>query len=386
MDFIVSLFSEEQKKLWKSVQGICSGELKELEKKAGETDRVDRNILKLLAEKKLLGYTVPGKYGSGPDVMSLVNFCMIREELAKRSQNAELIFTMQGLGAGPITAAGNEKQKQAYLPSVSSGEKVFSFALTEPGSGSDAAGITTRAELKGGEYFLNGEKTFISMAPDADVYSVFAKTDPGKGVKGITAFIVEKGFEGFSPGRRLGLVAAHPIGSLQFNNCRVPVENRLGEEGGGFKIAMQTLDFFRTAVGACAVGFAQAAFEDALAYAKKREAFGQPISGFQLIQAKLADMATKISAARLLVYRAAFLKDQGSARITKESAMAKYYATEIAQEVIDAAVQIHGGNGVSKGYLVERLYREIRMLRIYEGTSEILQTVIANQLLKELPS
>jgi acyl-CoA dehydrogenase len=383
MDFIVSLLSEEQKKLWKSVRDICEGELKELEKKAGETDRVDRDILKLLAGKKILGYAVPGKYGTGPEKMSLVSFCLIREELAKRCQNAELIFTMQGLGAGPITTAGNEKQKQSYLPLVSSGERVFSFALTEPGGGSDAAGIMTRAERKGGDYMLNGEKTFISMAPEADVYTVFAKTDPGKGVKGISAFIVEKGFEGFIPGKRLGLVAAHPIGSIQFSNCRVPAENRLGEEGEGFKIAMQTLDFFRTAVGACAVGFAQSAFEDALNYAKKREAFGQTISNFQLVQAKLADMATKISAARLLVYRAAFLKDGGRPRITKESAMAKYFATEAAQEVIDKAVQIHGGYGLSKGCLVERLYREIRMLRIYEGTSEILQTVIAAQLLKE---
>jgi acyl-CoA dehydrogenase len=383
MEFLLSLLSKEQIKLRESLLELCGGELFDLEKKAGETDRIDGNILKLLAEKKILGYTVPGKYGSGPETMSLVSFCLIREELAKRCQNAELIFTMQGLGAGPITAAGTDKQKQAYLPLAASGKKIFSFALTEPGGGSDAAGIVTRAERKGGEYILNGEKTFISMAPDADIYTVFAKTDPDKGVKGISAFIVEKGSPGFTPGKRLPLVAAHPTGSLLFTDCKIPAENRLGEEGEGFKIAMQTLDFFRTAVGACAVGFAQAAFEDALAYAKKRVAFGQPISGFQLVQAKLADMATKISAARLLVFRAAFLKDQGRARITKESAMAKFFATEAAQQVIDNAVQIHGGYGISKGYLVERLYREIRMLRIYEGTSEILQTVIAGQLLKE---
>ncbi len=354
-----------------------------MEKRAGETDIVDRDILKLLAEEKLLGYTVPGQYGSGPDPMSLVSFCLIREELAKRCLNAELIFTMQGLGAGPIVAAGNDEQKEKYLPRVSSGEKIITFALTEPSGGSDAAAIVTEARREGDEYVLNGHKTFISMAPDADVYTVFAKTDPGKGVKGISAFIVEKEFAGFSPGKRLGLVAAHPIGSLYFNDCRVPAANLLGEENRGFKIAMQTLDFFRTTVAACAVGFAQAAFEEALTYAKSREAFGQPISGFQLIQGKLADMATRISAARLLVYQSAFLKDQGKPRITRESAMAKLYATEIAQGVIDEAVQIHGGYGVSKGYLVERLYREIRMLRIYEGASEIQRVVIANQLLKE---
>lgn len=383
MEFILSLLSEEQKKLRESVIAICSGKLKELEKRAGETDIVDRDILKLLSKEKLLGYTVPGQYGSGPDPMSLVSFCLIREELAKRCLNAELIFTMQGLGAGPIVAAGNADQKKKYLPMVSSGEKIITFALTEPSGGSDAAAILTEARREGDAYVLNGHKTFISMAPDADVYTVFAKTDPAKGVKGISAFIVEKEFAGFSPGKRLGLVAAHPIGSLYFNDCRVPAANLLGEENKGFKIAMQTLDFFRTTVAACAVGFAQAAFEEALAYAKSRVAFGQPISGFQLIQGKLADMATRISAARLLVYQSAFLRDGGKPRITTESAMAKLYATEIAQGVIDEAVQIHGGYGVSKGYLVERLYREIRMLRIYEGASEIQRVVIANQLLKE---
>ncbi len=383
MEFILSLFSEEQKKLRKDVIEICKGELKELEKKVGETDRVDRGIVKLLADKKLLGYTVPGKYGSGPDSRSLVSFCIIREELATRCLNAELIFTMQGLGSGPIVAAGTDDQKQNYLPMVSSGEKVITFALTEPSGGSDAAAIMTTAEQRGDEYLLNGTKTFITMAPDADVYTVFAKTDPEKGVKGISAFIVEKGFEGFFAGERLPLMAAHPIGTLHFKDCRVPAANLLGEEGKGFKVAMQTLDFFRTTVASCAVGFAQAAFEEALAYSKKRKVFNQTISQFQLVQGKLADMATKISAARLLVYQSAFLKDQGAQRITLPSSMAKLYATEIAQEVIDEAVQIHGGYGVSKGYLVERLYREIRMLRIYEGASEIQRVVIANQLLRD---
>ncbi|MBW2060330.1 MAG: acyl-CoA dehydrogenase family protein [Deltaproteobacteria bacterium] len=382
MEFILSLLSQEQRMLRESVIKICQGKLKELEEKIGETNIVSREILKFLADQGLLGLTVPGRYGGGPENMSLVSFCLVREELARTCLNAELIFTMQGLGAGPIVVAGSETQKEAYLPPVASGESVITFALTEPSGGSDVAAILTRAERKGDEYILNGSKTFISMAPDADVYTVFAKTDPDKGTKGVTAFIVEKGFEGFTPGARLDLVAAHPIGSLYFEDCRVPAANRLGEEGAGFKIAMQTLDFFRTTVGVCAVGFAQAAFDEALAYARQREAFGQPLSQFQLIQGKLADMATKISAARLLIYRAAFLKDRGKERITKESAMAKLYATEIAQEVIDEAVQIHGGYGVSRGYVVERLYREIRMLRIYEGASEIQRIIIANQLLR----
>ena len=382
MEFILSLISDEQKMLRDSVVKMCQGRLKELDDAVGETNVVNQEILQYLADQGLLGLTVPGAYGPGPEKMSLVSFCLVREELARTCPNAELIFTMQGLGAGPIVVAGNEEQKQAYLPRVSSGQSINTFALTEPSGGSDAAAILTRAERKGDEYILNGSKTFISMAPDADVYTVFVQTDPEKGTRGITGFIVEKGYEGFKPGERLDLMAAHPIGSLYFDDCRVPAANRLGEEGQGFKIAMQTLDFFRPTVGICAVGFAQAALDEALSYAKQRVAFGQPISQFQMIQAKLADMATKIEAARLLVYQAAFLKDRGKERITKEAAMAKLYATEIAHQVIDQAVQIHGGYGVCKGFAVEKLYREIRALRIYEGTSEIQHVVIANQLLR----
>jgi len=383
MEFVLSLISEEQKVLRDTVVKLCRGKLRELEEKAGETNVVNREITRFLADQGLLALTVPGKYGNGPEKMSLVSFCLVREELARTCPNAELIFTMQGLGAGPIVVGGNEEQKQKYLPLVASGKSIITFALTEPSGGTDAAAILSRAERQGDHYVLKGSKTFISMAPDADVYSVFVKTDPGKASKGITGFIVEKGFPGFVPGERLDLVAAHPIGSIYFENCVVPAANRLGEEGEGFKIAMQTLDFFRTTVGACAVGLAQAALEEALKYAKTREAFGQPISKFQLIQAKLAEMAVKISAARLLVFQSAFLRDRGKRSITKESSMAKLYATEIAQQVIDQAVQIHGGYGVSKGCLVEKLYREIRSLRIYEGTSEIQHLVIANQLLRE---
>lgn len=383
MEFVLSLITEEQKMLRDTVIKLCKGKLKELEEKAGETNVVNREILKFLADQGLLSLTVPGKYGSGPPNMSLVSFCLVREELARTCPNAELIFTMQGLGAGPIVVAGNETQKEKFLPAVASGHKVITFALTEPSGGSDVASILTRAERKGDSYLLNGSKTFISMAPDAEVYAVFAKTDPAKGSKGITGFIVEKGFPGFVPGERLDLIAAHPIGSLYFEDCLVPAANRLGEEGEGFKIAMQTLDFFRTTVGACAVGYAQAALEESLRYAKTRSAFGQTIGRFQLVQAKLADMATKISAARLMVFRSAFLRDRGKKSVSQESAMAKLYATETAHQVIDQAVQIFGGYGVCKGYLVEKLYREIRALRIYEGTSEIQHLVIANQLLKE---
>jgi len=382
MEFILSLLTDEQRMLRETVLGLCQGPLKELDDKVGETNVVNREILKFLADQGLLGLVVPGAYGPGPATMSLVSFCLVREELARTCPNAELIFTMQGLGAGPIVVAGTEAQKEKYLPKVASGETINTFALTEPSGGSDAAAIITRAVKKGDTYVLNGSKTFISMAPDADVYTVFAKTDPDKGTRGISCFIVEKGFPGFQPGERLDLVAPHPIGSLYFDDCEVPAENLVGAEGEGFKVAMQTLDFFRPTVAVCAVGMAQAAMDEAVAYAKQREAFGQKISEFQMIQAKLAAMAVKISAARLLIYQAAFLKDGGKPRISKEAAMAKLYATEIAQEVIDQAVQIHGGYGVCKGYLVEKLYREIRALRIYEGTSEIQHIVIASQLLR----
>jgi acyl-CoA dehydrogenase len=316
--------------------------------------------------------------------MSLVAFCLVRETLARYCPNAELIFTMQGLGAGPISFFGTEDQRRRYLPRVASGELVAAFALTEPHTGSDPAALKVTAARDGDAYVLNGTKTFISMAPDADLYTVFAKTDPNGGNRGISCFIVEKGTPGFDPGRRLSLLAPHPIGEPVFTNCRVPAENRVGDENAGFKVAMGSLDFFRTTVGACAVGFAQRALDESVHYARERKAFGKSISEFQLVQMKLAGMATDLAAARLLVYRAALTRDSGrKPRVTLESAQAKLYATEAAQRIIDEAVQIHGGYGVMKGFEVERLYREIRALRIYEGTSEIQHLVIASQLLRD---
>lgn len=382
MPFINSLLNDEQKELLNLVKKISREKLGDLEEQVGEVDYVNREIACFLGEQGLLGLAVPGEYGSGFNERSLVKFCLVREELAKKCLNAELIFTMQGLGAGPLVVAGSDDQKARYFPGVSTGESIITFALTEASGGSDVANLLTTAEPDGDGYVLNGSKTFISMAPDADVYVVFAKTDKTKGSKGVSAFIVEKDFEGFIPGARLELVAAHPIGTIYLDNCRVPAANLIGRENEGFKIAMRTLDFFRTTVGACAVGYAQAALEAAIDYAKQREAFGATISKFQLIQSKLAKMATQVNAARLLVYQAAFLHDEEKKSVTLESSMAKLFATEISQRVIDQAVQIHGANGVSKGFLVEKLYREIRALRIYEGTSEIQQLVIANNLLK----
>jgi len=316
--------------------------------------------------------------------MSLVSFCLVRETLARRSPNAELIFTMQGLGAGPISFFGSDDQRQRWLPAVAAGERVMAFALTEPHTGSDPAAIATTATREGEEDVLNGAKTLISMAPDADTYCVFAKTDPAAGSRGISCFVVEKGTQGFDPGRRMSMLAPHPIGEPAFRGCRVPAANRIGRENEGFKIAMGSLDFFRPTVGAAAVGLAQRALDESLAYAATRQAFGRPIAEHQAVQLKLAAMATELEAARLLVYRAALMRDgRMKPRLTLESAQAKLFATEAAQRIIDQAVQIHGGAGVTKGVEVERLYRAVRALRIYEGTSEVQHLVIARQLMDD---
>ncbi len=380
MDF---LLNEEQKKLKQEVIDLCEKKLKPLEEKVGETNVVSREISSALAQAGLFKLLVPLEFGNTTKMPSLISVCLVREQLARSSPNAELIFVMQGLGSYPIVLAGNEEQKTKYCPLIASGKKLFTFALTEPNAGSDVAAIETVAIPDGDHYSVTGQKMFISIAPDADIYTVMVKTDKEKGAKGISALIVEKGYSGFDPGKRLDLVAAHPIGAPVFKNCKVPKANLIGELNGGFKLALQNLDFFRSTVAAGAVGLAQAALDEAIHYAKNRVQFGKPIAEFQAIQMKIAEMATELEAARSLVYRAGYLKDHGQERITMESSMAKLYATEAAQRIIDQALQIHGGYGVVKGYLVEKLYREIRSMRVYEGTSEIQHLVIANMLLRK---
>jgi acyl-CoA dehydrogenase len=391
MEFVLSLVTEEQRRLHAAVEALCGGHLGALEEASGETDVLDRDLLQGLAASGLLDWTVPGTYGthahalSAPEQMSLVSFCLIRETLARRCPNAELVFTMQGLGAGPISFFGSGEQRARFLPGVAAGTRAAAFALTEPNTGSDVAAIETTATRDGDDYVLNGVKTFITMAPDADLYTVFARTSPAGGSEGLGCFVVEKGMPGFDPGRRLALLAAHPIGEPTLTDCRVPAGNRIGDESAGFRIAMGTLDFFRTTVGAGAVGSAQRALDAALEHARRRHAFGRPIGNFQAVQIKLAAMATELAAARLLVYRAALTRDSGTrTRVTLESAQAKLFATEAAQRIIDQAVQIHGGSGVVRGAIVERLYRDIRAMRIYEGTSEIQHLVIARELLGRL--
>jgi acyl-CoA dehydrogenase len=305
-----------------------------------------------------------------------------REVLAYHSGLADFAFAMQGLGSASITLFGNDAQKQAHIADVVAGKRIAAFAISEPDGGSDVAAMTTTARRDGDVYILNGVKTWISNAGIAGHYVVFARTGEAPGARGLSAFIVLSNAPGLTVSERIDVIAPHPLGTLTFKDCRIPATNLLGAPGDGFKIAMATLDVFRATVGAAALGFARRALDEAVARAKSRQAFGQPIADFQLIQDKIADMAVKIDAAALLIYRAAWVKDVQGARVTREAAMAKLYATEAAQEVIDAAVQIFGGAGVVSGAVVERLYREIRALRIYEGTSEIQKLVIAGQLLK----
>lgn len=307
--------------------------------------------------------------------------CIAREKLAYRDGLADFAFAMQGLGSAPISLFGTSDQKQRFLPGVLSGETISAFALSERDAGSDVAATATTARRDGDGYVLDGEKTWISNAGIARMYIVFARTGE-QGSKGLSAFIVPSDAAGLSVSERIETMAPHPLGTLDFQACRVPVSQRIGNEGDGFKIAMATLDVFRATVGAAAIGFARRALDEAVALVKQRRVFGQPLSAMQLTQAKIAQMATEIDASALLVYRAAYAKDMGAARVTKEAAMAKWFATEAASRTIDAAVQLFGGRGVTRGEVVEHLYRDVRALRIYEGASEIQQIVIARSVLE----
>jgi alkylation response protein AidB-like acyl-CoA dehydrogenase len=290
---------------------------------------------------------------------------------------------MQGLGSGAISLFGTPAQQEAWLPRVANGDAIAAFALSEPQAGSDVAAMECAARLDGDYYVLDGEKTWISNGGIADFYVVFARTgEAGRGSKGISAFIVEAGTPGLEIAERIEVIAPHPLARLRFDGCRVPLANRIGEEGQGFKVAMATLDVFRTSVAAASLGFARRALDEGLRRARERAMFGKTLADFQLTQAKLAQMATGIDAAALLTYRAAWMRDQGK-KVTKEAAMAKLTATETAQQVIDAAVQLFGGQGVVSGETVETLYREIRALRIYEGASEVQLLIIARELLAQ---
>jgi acyl-CoA dehydrogenase len=343
-----------------------------------DVDAACRALVRRLGAGGWLAHSAPDPDAPGPlDVRTL---CLIRETLARHDGLADFSFAMQGLGAGPISLFGTAGQRH-WLNKTRSGAAIAAFALSEQKSGSDVASIATTARRDGDGYVLDGEKTWISNGGIADLYVVFARTGEAPGAKGLSAFIVTPDMPGFAVAERIEVIAPHPLARLRFDGVRVPASAMIGAPGEGFKIAMATLDVFRSTVGAAALGFARRALDETLTRVRKRELFGGPLADLQMVQGYIADMALDVDAAMLLVYRAAWTKDSGAARVTREAAMAKLYATERAQSVIDKAVQLHGGDGVRRGHIVERLYRDIRALRIYEGASEVQKVVIARQTL-----
>jgi len=345
--------------------------------RGAEADATCRRLVRELGAAGYLRHCVPG--GDAFDVRAIA---LLREVFAFHAGLADFAFVMQGLGSGPIALAGTEAQRAAWLPRVAAGEAIAAFALSEPDAGSDVAALSTTARRDGDGWVLNGAKTWISNGGIADLYVVFAKSEEASGTRAISAFVVEAGTPGLDASERVAIVAPHPMATLRFADCRVPAANLLGKPGEGFKLAMRNLDVFRTTVAAAALGFARRALDEALARARSRRMFGQRLADFQLSQAKLADMATGVEAGALLTYRAAWQRDTQGQRITREAAMAKMFATETAQQVVDAAVQLFGGLGVASGHPVERLYREVRALRIYEGATEVQKLIIARELLK----
>jgi acyl-CoA dehydrogenase len=354
----------------------------------GAVDDRCRELVARMGAAGLTRYCVRREFGGALADFDARAICLIRETLAYYDGLADFAFAMQGLGSGAISLAGAPALQAQYLPLIARGEAIAAFALSEPDAGSDVAAMTCRAERRGGDYLLDGTKTWISNGGIADFYCVFARTSPGQvradgttGAQGISAFVVQASDPGLSIARRIDVNAPHPLAELKFERCKIPAERLVGAEGDGFKIAMRTLDVFRSSVAAAATGFARRAFDEARAHAAKRRMFGKALADFQLTQAALADMATAIEAAALLTYRAAWLRDTGRP-VTLAAAMAKMTATESAQEVIDRALQMFGGRGVERGETVERLYREIRSLRIYEGATEVQKLIIGREVLR----
>jgi len=347
-----------------------------------DVDAQCRQLVQQLGDGGWLRHAVAGTaYGAASDVIDTRMLCLARETLARHNGLADFAFAMQGLGSGALSLAGTAEQQARWLTKVARGQAISAFALSEPDAGSDVAAMQCAAHIDGDHAVLNGEKTWISNGGIADFYVVFCRTGEAPGARGISAFVVEAGTPGFEIAERIDVIAPHPLARLRFTNCRVPLGHRVGAAGEGFKVAMRTLDVFRTSVAAAALGFARRALEEGLARARQRKMFNQRLADFQLTQAKLAQMALTIDSAALLVYRAAWERDEGR-NVTRQAAMAKLAATEGAQQVIDAAVQLFGGLGVVSGVPVERLYREIRALRIYEGATEVQQLIIGRDLIK----
>ena len=344
----------------------------------GDVDSACRELVQMLGRDGWLKPTAIDP--AGPASLDVRTLCITRETLARHDGLADFAFAMQGLGTGAISFYGTPEQ-QRWLEKTRTGAAISAFALSEPRSGSDVAAMDMTAERDGSDYLLTGEKTWISNGGIADLYVVFARTGEAPGAKGISAFLVPADAEGLTIAERLEVIAPHPLARLSFDRVRLPAGAMIGKPGEGFRIAMSVLDVFRSTVGAAALGFARRAFDESVNRASGRNLFGAPMADLQMVQGHLADMALDIDAAALLVYRAAWTKDMGAARVTREAAMAKLFATDRAQDVIDRAVQLHGGDGVRRGHIVESLYREIRALRIYEGASDVQKVVIARQVL-----
>jgi len=368
-------FDESHRRLAADLDSWCAANLSDDE--PGDIDQACRDLVRKLGEGGWLRYCVPAEFGGIHDRLDVRSLALIRETLARHSGLADFVFAMQGLGSGTISLFGTDAQKAAYLPAVAKGEKIAAFALTEPGSGSDVASIETEALESDGGYAILGAKTYISNGGIADFYVLFARTGEAPGAKGISAFIVDKGTNGLDDSERIQVLAPHPLATLRFTDMRLPASALLGERGKGFAQAMATLDIFRTTVGAAALGFARRALDEATERALTRRLGAGSLADNPITQSKLAEMVLDIDSSALLVYRAAWLRDVRQERNSREAALAKLHATDSAQQVIDKAVQIFGGLGVTHGVTVERLYREIRALRIYEGASEVQKVVIA---------
>ena len=348
-----------------------------------DVDAACRRLVRSLGDGGWLRYCVPAAHGGALPALDSRSLCVARETLAYHDGLADFAFAMQGLGSGAITLAGSAAQRDRWLPAVAHGDAIAAFALSEPDAGSDVANMAMRARRDGDTWVLDGCKTWISNGGIADFYCVFARAGSAPGTRGISAFVVPADTPGLTIAERIDVIAPHPLARLQFDDCRLPHDALLGAEGEGFKLAMRTLDIFRASVAASALGFARRALDESVVHARSRRMFGATLADLQLTQARLGDMAVEIDAAALLTYRAAWMRDVRNAKTTKEAAMAKLAATESAQRVIDAAVQLHGGLGVTRGHIVERLYRDIRALRIYEGASEVQELIIGREILKE---
>lgn len=369
-------FEEDHRVLARELEAWAAATLSGAAHDHRDVDAECRRLVRQLGAAGFLCNAVPAEFGGNTTALDVRRLCITRETLARYSGLADFAFAMQGLGSGSISMFASNEIREHYLPRVASGEYIAAFALSEPEAGSDVAAMATTARLEGDEYVLDGCKTWISNGGIADFYTVFARTGNEGGSRGISCFVVDADTAGLRVAERIEVIAPHPLARLEFRDCRVPKSRLVGAQGRGFAIAMATLDVFRSTVGAAALGFARRALDEATSHSKQRKMFGARLADLQLTQSALGEMALEIDASALLIYRAAWKKDAGAERITREAAMAKLYATESAQRIIDQAVQLHGGLGVMSGSMVESLYREIRALRIYEGASEVQKVII----------